>query len=309
MANTLDSVTAATKLRRDEVEVQVELEEKRREYSERMDRVKEREDELKVRRQELQEKLVQFYKYIQENEIKRNRANKKALAEEKAKQERHARIIELSKQAKDLERQKQESREKYLKFVKYQKYLEEVLQHNDNEEYQDAKDIIRRWQTLEENKRVLQKRKTQQEEELAKNKVSLSMKKQKKKNASVDLQNQLGELQNSLESIQKRIKSTQTDLDGSISRKSDTTKTIGQVRMAVQNLYDRCVTVNPNYKARAGGGEEGDMVAQLTVIGDCLEDYLTIVARYKEKKEKDRQQAMQSGLSSPMATRARGETV
>lgn len=298
MSHSMDSVTAATKLRNDMHMVQKDLEDKRAEFKRIMDAVKVREENLKVKRQKLQDTLVQYYKLIQENEIKRTRANKKALLEEKAKQERHDKILELSELAKRLEKQKQESREKYLQYQKYQRYLEEVLQHNDNEEYQDPKDIILRYQTLDDNKQVLQKRKTQLEEELAKNKISLTMKRQRKKNESVDLQNQLSELQNRLESLQKEFKKKQDDLDSDMNHKSTTTKTIGQVRMACQNLYDRCVAVNSTYKSRGTTNEQGDtdILSQLNVIGDCLEDYIAIIKKHQERV-REKQSQMGIGVS------------
>jgi chromosome segregation ATPase len=296
MSNTLESVTAATKLRRDVMEVQMELEQKRGECRDRMDRVRERDEQLKADRAQLQEKLVQFYKYIQENEIKRNRANRKASSEEKAKQERHSKIVELTEKSKELEKQKQESKKKFLKYSKYQKYLEDVLQSGEaNEEYQDAKEIISRWQTLDDNKTLLQRRKTQLEEELAKKKQQLNVKKQRKKNESVDLQNQLSELQNQLEQIQKNIKKAQDELDSSMQHKGNTTKTIGQVRMACQNLYDRCTSVNTMYKARHEEDQK-EVLAQLTVIGDCLDDYDCIIKKHNEKKARDKQMAQSQGV-------------
>jgi DNA repair exonuclease SbcCD ATPase subunit len=295
MANSLDSVTATTKLEKEASEVQEALEQKRKEYRERMDQVKQREEQLKVKRAELQEKLITFYKFIQDNELKRNRANKKAAAEEKAKQERHSQIVELSEKLKRLELEKHQSREKYQRYVKYEKYLTDVLQHGDNEEYQDANGIIQRWQTLEDNKKMLQKRKTDLETELEKRKTSLSLKRQRKKNDAVELQNQLSELNTKLETLQKNFKKRQDELDASIANKSNTTTIIGQVRMACQNLYDKCVADNTIYKARASHADadsEAQLItAQLQVIGDCLLDYQSVIQRHKEKqKEKALQQ-------------------
>lgn len=283
MANSLDSVTAATKLRRDMMEVQKELDDKRGDYQKRMEKVKEGEEQLKVERAKLQDTLVQYYKFIQENEIKRNRANKKATAEEKAKQDRHTQIVDLTEELHDLEKQKEQSRSKYLQYVKYQKYLEEVLQHGDNEEYQDPKDIISRFQTLDDNTRVLQRRKTQLEEDLNKNKNMLNVKRQRKKNDSVELQNQLNELQTVLENLQKEYKIKQDQLEQSINHKGTTTKTIGQVRMACQNLYDRCVEWNAAYRSRAHDVGDSDILQQLNVIGDCLDDYSVIIKKHNEK--------------------------
>lgn len=286
MANSLDSVTAATKLRRDMMEVQKELDDKRADFQRRMERVKESEEQLKAERGKLQDTLVQYYKFIQENEIKRNRANKKASAEEKAKQDRHAQIISLSETLHRLEAEKDKSRATYAQFAKYQRYLEEVLQQGDNEEYQDPKDIITRFQTLDDNTRVLQRRKTQLEEDLNKNKNQLNMKRQRKKNESVELQNQLNELQTQLEGLQKEYKLKQDFLEQSIHHKGTTTKTIGQVRMACQNLYDRCIEWNAAYRNRSHtDGADVDILQQLNVIGDCLEDYSAIMKKFLDKNK------------------------
>ena len=291
MASSLDSVTAATKLRRDTMEVQKELDDKRSDYQRRMDHVTEDEEQLKVERGKLQETLVLYYKYIQDNEIKRNRANKKAAAEERVKQERFGQIKDLRHHMEDLEREKNYSRQQYLQLVKYQKYLEEVLQFGDQEEYQDPKDIIKRFEILDDNTKVLQRRKTQLEEDLGKNKVSLTAKKAKKKNESVDLQNQLSELQNNLEGLQKEYKQMQDELDSQINHKGGTTKTIGQVRMACQNLYDRCVEWNTAYRSRAQHDHsDSDVIHQLVVIGDCLEDYSYIIKKHGEKTKGDNKQ-------------------
>ena len=315
MANSLDSVTASTKLRKEVDDVKEALDRKRTEYRERMDRVKDREEHLKVRRAELQERLIQFYKFIQDNEIKRARANKKATSEEKTKQERHGKIVELSEQLKQLELRKHESREKYQRYVKYEKYLTDVLQHGDQDEYQDATGIIQRWQTLEDNKAMLQKRKNDLETELEKRKTTLSMKRQRKKNDAVDLQNQLSELQNRLETLQKSLKKGQDELDDLIGRKSDTTTIIGQVRMACENLYEKCVAENSIYKARGlkkdskdKKGEQQDenndaqlITAQLTVIGDCLQDYQAVLQKHRERQ---RDKAAQQGANETAVRRA-----
>jgi chromosome segregation ATPase len=218
--------------------------------------------------------------------VKRNRANKKASAEEKSKQERHAQIVELTAKLHQLEVEKEASRTKYLQFSKYQKYLEEVLARNDNEEYQDPKDIITRFQTLDDNTRVLQRRKTQLEEDLNRNKSQLNLKRQRKKNESVELQNQLNELQTQHEHLQKEYKLQQDLLEQLINHKGQTTKTIGQVSMACQNLYDRCIEWNAVYRStRSLEGAEVDILQQLNVIGDCLEDYAAIIKRHQEKQK------------------------
>ena len=113
----------------------------------------------------------------------------------------------------------------------------------------------------------------------------LNVKRQRKKNDSVELQNQLNELQTVLENLQKEYKIKQDQLEQSINHKGTTTKTIGQVRMACQNLYDRCVEWNAAYRSRAHDIGDADILQQLNVIGDCLDDYTVIIKKHNEKSK------------------------
>jgi chromosome segregation ATPase len=280
--------------------IEDELKAKRADYKKRMERVKEREEALKVKRQELQERLVQFYKYIQDNEIKRLRATKKANAEESAKKERYERIVELNSRMETLEHEKKDAHEKYLKFQKYETYLNEVLTHPEtaSDEYLEPRDIIARYRILDDNRNMLKRQKNHLERMLDESKVQLSVQQQRSKNESVDLQNQVSELQHNLDQLQQDYKIAQDNLEGKVTQKSSTTKEIGQVRMACQNLYDRCHELNAAY--RGGGGArtreaDGDvMLQQLQFIGECLEDYMEVIrewkARLKERAEREKRE-------------------
>eukprot|EP00744_Colponema_vietnamica_P007179 GILI01010364.1.p1 GENE.GILI01010364.1~~GILI01010364.1.p1 ORF type:complete len:366 (+),score=73.52 GILI01010364.1:42-1100(+) len=289
----LDSVTAATRLRRDTVEIQQELDEKRSDYQRRMDKVKEQEERLKGDRSKLQDTLVQYYKYIQDNELKRSRANKKAAVEEKAKHERFGQIKSLRNRIDDLEGEKLDSRSQYQQLIKYQKYLEEVLQFNESEEYQDPKDIIKRFEMLDDNKRILQRRKTQLEEDLARNQSQLQSKTGTNKSDTLQIDNNRSEAQGQLEKIQQDIKNKQDMLESTVAHRTETTKTIGQVRMACQNLYDRCTQWNSEYNRTRSQKEASstDVIHQLTVIGDCLGDYTALVKRNQERIKERQLQA------------------
>eukprot|EP00667_Euglena_gracilis_P021652 EG_transcript_23818 len=241
-----DSVSAATRLRREMMDVQTELEQKRNEYRERMERVKTREMQLAKKREDLQEKLVKFYKFIQENEIKKNRAEKKAQMEEAAKKEKHRQIIELNESIRRLEGEKQDIKVQLAKYMKYQKYLEDVLAYN--EEYQDPNDIITRFNTLDANNKELQERKKWLEKEVEAQRTALQKKKKSKEDEILEFTNQLSKLQDFLEETHKATIQAQDEIDSSMEHKCNTTKTIGQIRMATQNLYDRCMEVSRSHK-------------------------------------------------------------
>ncbi|EKG06721.1 hypothetical protein TCSYLVIO_002164 [Trypanosoma cruzi] len=298
MAGTLESITAATQLRRAVMEVQKELDKKRELYMVRMARVREVEDVIAADRSRLQDKLVQYYKFIQENEIRRGRAVRKATTEERIKREREEQIVELTAKLDSLNKRREELRQQYDAYAKYQQYLEGVLQRNDCDEYQSPRDIIQRWNTLQDNTKVLQRRKTQLEEELLRNKNSLNLKRQKKNNESVELQNQLNELQATYETMQKSIKIKQDELERCINQRSSTSRTVSHVRMACKNLYDRCIAWTAPYSGRGKFDvREADVLFQLHVIGDCLRDFRDVIAAHHNSQQQQQQQQQQMAAS------------
>lgn len=287
MSNTLDSITSATRLRRQVLEVQRDLESKRGDYVVRMERVREGENQLAKDRAELQDTLVQYYKFIQENEIKRSRAARKAATEEKQRLEREEQLRQLEGKLEDLERQREAAKREYEVHAKYQNFLEDVLACNDGDEYQEPQDIISRWMTLQDNRKVLQERKTQLEEDLLRNKSSLNLARQRRSNENVSLQNQLNELQMNFEVTQKSIKIKQDELDKRLRQKSSTTRTISHVSMATNNLYERCAQWTRAYSGRGkADSQDNDVLHQLNVICDCLEDFQTVIKRHYQDKKK-----------------------
>lgn len=286
MSSTLDSITAATKLRRAVLEVQRELEAKREDYNLRMARVRAGEEQLAKDREALQDTLVQYYKFIQENEIKRSRATKKAAIEEKQRKEREEHIRHLQATLRELEERRDGMKTSYENYSKYQNFLEDVLARNDGDEYQEPKDIMKRWMTLQDNTKVLQHRKTQLEEDLMRNKNSLSIARQKRNTENVALQNQLNELQMTFESLQKAIKIKQDELERKIKQKSATTRTISHISMATKNLFDRCISWTEKYSGR-GKCDSADteiLFHELHVISDCLEDFQAIIQKHLQQR-------------------------
>ncbi|CBZ24722.1 conserved hypothetical protein [Leishmania mexicana MHOM/GT/2001/U1103] len=306
MSSALDSITAATKLRRAELDVQRELESKREEYNRRMAQVKEGEAQLAADRAELQDTLVQYYKFIQENEIKRSRAMKKVAIEEKQRKEREAYIAQLKQRLQALELKRDEMKAQYEDIEKYQTFLEEVLSRNDGDEYQEPRDIMKRWMTLCDNTSVLQARKTQLEEDLLRTRSSLNLARQRRSTENIALQNQLNEMQMSFESLQKVIKAKQDRLDRMIKQKSSTTRTVSHVSMATSNLYDRCVSWVRDYSGR-GKVEtlHSNVLHQLHVICDCLEDFQNIIMQHQEQQRQvAAQQAAAAAAQQAAAAKA-----
>eukprot|EP00759_Apiculatamorpha_spiralis_P020426 PhF_6_TR25792/c0_g1_i1/m.36385 len=295
----MDTVSS-TRLEREMKEVQDLLREKREDYQNRMAAVHDKEEELKKKRADLQERLINFYRFIQENQVKRNRALSRFEQEKTHKEQKHAIIVQLNEDLRHNEQEKHEMREKYHKYLRYQKYLDDVMNYNEDN-YTDQNDIIVRGKTLEDNHRELQQRRKFLEREKEDQKTLLGTKKKRKEEENMEMQHQLDKLQTEFSDIQKEVKKMQDDIDKTVEAKGDTTKEIGQVRMACQNLFTRCKEFNERYK-KAGKQkkteEVNDVLVQLEFIGYCLEDYNKIIEANKERIAKEKLAKAAAGLEN-----------
>jgi chromosome segregation ATPase len=200
--------------------------------------------------------------------------------------------MKLNEDARRLEGEKQDIKVQLAKYMKYQKYLEDVLAFN--EEYQDPNDIITRFNTLDANNKELQERKKWLEEEVEAQRIALQKKRKSKEDEILEFTNQLSKLQDFLEQTHKVTVQTQDDIETKVETKSNTTRTIGQIKMATQNLYDRCMEVNKQHKKGvklATDEQSNDVLFQLHFVGDCLSDYVYIIDKDKERQRAAKQAA------------------
>lgn len=86
------------------------------------------------------------------------------------------------------------------------------------------------------------------QKEVEAQRTALQKKKKSKEDEILEFTNQLSKLQDFLEETHKATIQAQDEIDSSMEHKCNTTKTIGQIRMATQNLYDRCMEVSRSHK-------------------------------------------------------------
>jgi len=281
-------VPAATRLHRETVDVQTELEQKRTEHRDRMGRVKERELALARRREELQAELIRYHKVVQENEIRRARAEKKAAIEEAAKEEKGRQAAEIAASTERLEDDHRALTAKLAKYLRYQKYMEGVL--TISEEYQEPTDIITRHHTLDANNKELQERKHFLEREVEAQRTSLQRRRKAKEDEILELTNRLAKLQDAYEDTLRTTRQAQDQIEGSVEHKRTVLKTEGEVRMAILNLRDRCTDAGATHKKGVKAEPTEDILQQLSAVGECLSDYLYVVDRDKEHQKATRSQ-------------------
>lgn len=243
----INSFSASTKLlekRKEMMDVQSLLEQKRNEYSARMDLIKKKEKHLLTKKQELTENVKELDKFIGDNIIKKKRADQKKEMEQSERLKSEKTILECRNQIKELEKEK-ERKEHQLNtyYIKYQQFLQKVVQFRGEDiNPEDVEKVIDRYMTLKEKNEELSNEKTKFSLKLAREKNRLMEEKETMKNKKVKLNHMISKLGKQLEMlVDERNK-----LDSHFDLKSFTAtrdkRQLGQIEMAINNLYNRVTT-------------------------------------------------------------------
>eukprot|EP00743_Colponemidia_sp_Colp-15_P001978 GILK01002151.1.p1 GENE.GILK01002151.1~~GILK01002151.1.p1 ORF type:complete len:392 (+),score=107.62 GILK01002151.1:77-1177(+) len=302
---TLENVSPATRLlekRRQMYEVQDALDAQKEEFQRREENFRRKEETLRQRDLTLQEQLIKFNKFLQDNESKRNRAEKRFAEEFRQKKAREAEIVELDKRLKKLRDDNDELEREVQRNMRYEEFLERVK--DANEEYQEINDLVNRYETLENANSDLRKNQIRFEEETEQLRAEFQQYTKDRTNEILAFNNDIASLQKKLElSEGERIK-LQTLADNTIKNATNKTLNLGQILMAVENLYVRCISQRPNMRhtelkqeqSSSNNNNSADSVddfkkkkqesiQKLSVVSSYLNDFRSIVENPKGRKK------------------------
>lgn len=272
---TLDHVSPATRLlekRRQMFEVQEALDAQKEEFQRREATFKRREEMLKKKDLELQESLIKFNKFLQENDSKRSRAEKKEKEEIK---QRLVKEQEITKLHEALKRQKEQRRLMTLdldKMMKYQYFLESVL--DATEEFPEITDLLSRYDTLDAAHSDLISRQVQAEEHNEQQRHELTQFVRDKTDEILGYNNTIAELQKQSEQTLSRTREEQAESDRQLQDVAERTLQLGQVVMACDNIYHRCLgrSTTSRKKASSSDADETTVVIEKLMF---IRDYIT----------------------------------
>lgn len=274
----LEHVSPATRLlekRRQMFEVQEALEQQKREFFRKEEVFKRREEGLKKKDLDLQESLIRFSKFLQENDSKRTRAEKKAADEIKLRLQKEAEIETLNTSVASLQMERKTSSELVEKNMSYQKYLETVLDTGD--EYHEIGNLLDRFTTLDATNREM--RSLMRERELGQEATfkELQAYVKSKTDEMLNLNNAISSLKKQLEQCERDAAVFQQEKDLALTATSQKTLEHGQVTMAADNLFHRCIT-----RSKVNHQPHTEAVDQLHVIGDWVSDLAAIVKQWQK---------------------------
>lgn len=280
---TLEHVSPATRLlekRRQMFEVQEALEAQKEEYKRREAEFKRREEKLKERDLALQESLIKFNKFLQENDSKRARAEKKERDEIKQRLAKEVEITKLRETLEKLKTDKAEMLSVLQKDMRYQTYLEAVLDSTD--EYPEIIELLLRYETLEATHHDLVERSHEGQSESEGQSAFNKRFHKDKVDEILEYNNQIALLQQRYEASVVTSIRLQAETDRQLQDSAEATLLLGQVLMACDNIFTRCMSTSHVTRKQLSGDDDKDAaVEQLGVIRDYLGDLLFIVKNYK----------------------------
>eukprot|EP01116_Phalansterium_solitarium_P011485 TRINITY_DN2717_c0_g1_i2.p1 TRINITY_DN2717_c0_g1~~TRINITY_DN2717_c0_g1_i2.p1 ORF type:complete len:256 (-),score=65.16 TRINITY_DN2717_c0_g1_i2:385-1152(-) len=149
--------TRSTRLlekRKEQLEVQQALDDRKLESKKAEDAMRQRENDLKRREKELLEELTKYNKFLNDNDAKRVDAEKKLVENKKFLDQKDDEISHLRQYLEQVKREHEEKKRVLDAHRKYQKFFRHVLEKTD--EYREVKALIERFNTLSGTKHRLQ---------------------------------------------------------------------------------------------------------------------------------------------------------
>jgi len=297
---TLDHVSPATRLlekRRQKIEVQEALEAQKADFERREEQFQRREQIIKKKDLELQENLIRFNKFLQENDTKRTRAEKKFVEEERKKNEHTAAIKEYEKEFEKLKLENEKQNEELNKNQKYLTYLEATCE-SQGDEYGEPLDLQNRHKTLMESNSDLVSRRKEGEE--CKNLRLIEFRKyqQERSTESQVVNTRIAQMRLQYDDLKQEVSKLEVFVEKSEAEKMDRKHLIGQVEMAVENTFARCVA-QTTLKSKAEKYTAGNnlIMDQLDFIAEYYLDLKGISKAHTDKQKEDRKRQEQELLN------------
>jgi chromosome segregation ATPase len=232
-----DFNSPATKLldkRRELYKAYEDFETQKEEYKKKEEEFKQKEQKIRDSDSKIQQELIMFCKFLQDNENKRLRAERRLMDETKARQAKENEILEhLS----DLEREKKKQdkiKRKVTALQKYDEYLATVIANN-QDQYQDINELLKRHETLQDNKSSLEDEKRKLELIVEDHKNGFLQIQKEKSNQILLLNNENSQLQKKNETLEQERSTLETALEGNSKGAFEENVFFGKIFMAIDN--------------------------------------------------------------------------
>lgn len=207
------------------------------EFKKNMEKFKVQEDTIKRTDNKIQEKFIRHCKFLAENKDKRNRAKRHMEEERIIKKNKVAQVKTEEEILEQLERQKLLFESKINQLQPYETYLQKVVEQN-QDQYTDIKDLLQRFQTLQQSNKRLRDHKEEVEAQLNSLNQEITT---FEKNKNVDimiLNNEITNYQKQYESLEMKNMKIQDEVKASEQNNNMKMSTLAKLMLTIDNLYE-----------------------------------------------------------------------
>lgn len=207
------------------------------EFKKNMDKFKIQEDTIKRTDNKIQEKFIRHCKFLAENKDKRNRAKRHMEEERIIKKSKKAQVQAEEEVLEQLERQKLLFESKISQLQPYETYLQKVVEQN-QDQYTDIRDLLQRFQTLQQSNKRLREHKEEVEQQLNSLNQEITA---FEKNKNVDimiLNNEITNFQKQYETLELKNIKIQDEVKASEQNNNMKMSSLAKLMLTIDNLYE-----------------------------------------------------------------------
>jgi len=194
--------------------------------------------ELAAKQEAIKEQVRKFDKFLKDNDAKRVRANRKAQEEVKLREQKEA---ERQLLAQELEKQRQkrfQMQEELERMAIFEQYLEYVC--DSTEYFEDIENILKRYETLEAAQNDLRFRVDTAQHQAEERSAELASRVKSLQTESLVYNSQIATQQKRVESMRVEAQDSENDLRKKESDNKEGCRQLGEISMAIHNIYLRC---------------------------------------------------------------------
>jgi chromosome segregation ATPase len=235
---------------------------------------KSREEALRKRQAQLQERADKYKTEQSEIEQRMVRARKKY---EDATKQRDAKLKEVRDMQSLLESlrvDKRRKEEEKLRIARYQEFLNSVLEFVHGGTFNEVSDIIRRYETLKVTGQQLAARIEEDRAMIEEVKAVMTKYTQEKQTQVLIANKEIAAKNQLLEQLRLDADKEEDVVQKNREASNHTTSLLGQIKMAITNLFSRCRT-----RHTSSYEHSTDLIRMVEIIGGRLGDLLYVVSR------------------------------
>eukprot|EP00762_Andalucia_godoyi_P002904 ANDGO_04171.mRNA.1 Coiled-coil domain-containing protein 42 homolog len=297
LENSRKRVSVTTKLadKRNEMEeVDMQIKAKITEFESCLVAWRSREEVLRKRQRDFQQ-LVEAYRQEQpEHEMRVIRAVRKYEEACKQRDAKHAEIKEMTALLENLKLEKKKKEEERMRILCYQEFLNNVLEYAHGGSFNEIADIIRRHETLKNTGMHLASRIEEDRAQIEEIKAHIQKYTVDKQTQVLISNKEIAHKNQELEQIRLDADREEHLVERNRESSNQTSALLGQLRMAIVNLYARCKT-----KHYGSLDASTDLIKAIEVIGSRLSDLLFVTTKASQGALPNRRETLLANPGPP----------